>query len=120
MVPGGGGVMSIITPTKREGRKVFSHAEGGGVTKSFRVVLTQDLEFLAILKEGLEFSTLQRGGGHEQFYPVSKGGLQNASNQQLYYFVALPSLLVIDDQSLTTALLHEGAKWFQTCDFPIM
>ena len=43
--------------TKREekggGGKSFSHAKGGGVeTISFKVVLSQELKVLAILKEG--------------------------------------------------------------------
>ena len=35
-----------------EGGTSFSHAEGGGGTKSFGVVFTRKLEVLAILKGG--------------------------------------------------------------------
>ena len=37
---GGGGGHVKFTPTKRGVGKSFSHAEGGGDTKSFGVVLT--------------------------------------------------------------------------------
>ena len=41
----------IYTPTKKGGSgKSFRHAEGGGATTSFGVVLTRELEVLAILE----------------------------------------------------------------------
>ena len=58
-----GGSCQLSPLQKGRAERFLVMLKGGGVTKSFRVVLTQDLEFLAILKEGLEFSTLQRGGG---------------------------------------------------------
>ena len=49
----GGGGKSSFTPTKggRGGRKSCSYA-GGGVTNSFEVVLTQELEVLGMLIGG--------------------------------------------------------------------
>ena len=58
---GGGGA------TKRMGG-------GGGGTKGFEVVLTQELEVLAILKgRRKKFPPLKRGGGHKRICPVLKG-----------------------------------------------
>ena len=47
-------------------RKSFSHADGGegGVTKNVEVVLTQELEVLAIVM----------GGGQTKFLPMRGGG----------------------------------------------
>ena len=39
-------------PYKKGGRKTFSHAEGGGGTKRFEVVLIWEVEVLTILKGG--------------------------------------------------------------------
>ena len=47
-----------VYPYKKGGAKSCSHAEGGGGTKSFEVVSTQEFEVLAILKEGTKVSTL--------------------------------------------------------------
>ena len=46
------------------GRQSLGHAEGGGGTKGFEVVLTQELEVLAILVGG--------GGGRKMFPPFKK------------------------------------------------
>ena len=60
---------------------VFSHSEGE-VTNSFGLVLTWELEVLAILKGGAKsYYPLKGGGGHERFYPVLRvGGAQNVSD----------------------------------------
>ena len=78
-------------PYEKEGRKK-GHAEGG--TKCFRVVLTQDLEVLAILKAGVQktFHLLKRGGGGgggERFYIVLTG-VRKVSDPRFFYFVAPP------------------------------
>ena len=52
-------------PLKKERWNIFSHAEGGGGTKCFGILLTQALEVLAMLKVG--------GGGSQKF-PPNKGG----------------------------------------------
>ena len=48
------------------GSESFSHAEGSA--KGFGVVLTQELEVLAILKAGGG-----RGGGRKSFHPTGEG-----------------------------------------------
>ena len=67
--------MGSYTPKKRGGGS-FSHAEGGG-TKSYGVVLTRELEVLAIEMGGgrKEFPPFKRGGGgkRKKFYPVWRG-----------------------------------------------
>ena len=45
------------------GGGAVSHAEGGGSTTSFEVILTRELEFLAILKKAQTVSILSGGGG---------------------------------------------------------
>ena len=48
----GGGACEVL-PQVKGGGKSFSHGEGGGGgTKSFEVVLTQELEVLAIVMGG--------------------------------------------------------------------
>ena len=50
------------------GRKCFSYAEGGGGHNSFGIVLTRELEVLAIFKgEAQKGSTLLKGGGCTKF-----------------------------------------------------
>ena len=49
-------------PTKRWGTKGFRHAEGGGGTTTFEVVLTQ------------EFSVSHIDGGRVKFPPFNRGG----------------------------------------------
>ena len=64
-------------PTKR-GRKMFSRAEGGGgSTKSFEVVLTWELEVLAIVMGGggaKGYHPLKGGGGAQKVLPCLEGG----------------------------------------------
>ena len=55
--------MKFYTYKKRGGGKRFSHAEGGA-QKGFEVVLTRELEVLAIVM----------GGGRKRFPPFKKGG----------------------------------------------
>ena len=50
---------------------------GGGVTKSFGVVLMQEFKVFAIVMEGggaKSFHFLKGGGGRNKFYPVLRGG----------------------------------------------
>ena len=48
---GGGGASEVVTPTKiGRGVKVLAMLMGGGGTSSFEVVLTPELEVLAIVK----------------------------------------------------------------------
>ena len=54
------------------GGKCFSHAERGG-TVGVGVVLTRELEVLAILKWGVHEKFLPEGG-RKKFYPVLRGG----------------------------------------------
>ena len=66
-------------------RNSFSHAEGGATT-SFDVVITCELEVLAILKGG--------GGVCKKFYPVSvlRGlGAQKVSEPRFPHVVPPPS-----------------------------
>ena len=69
---GGGGATkwqgrgaSEVLPQQKDGaEKSFSHAEGGGgLTKGFGVVLTQQLDVLAILKGCAKSVHLLKGGG---------------------------------------------------------
>ena len=55
------------------GRKSCSHAEGG-VTQGFEVVLTQEIEVLAILMGCRKMFPSFKRGGHKKFYPVSRVG----------------------------------------------
>ena len=69
--------------------KSFSRAEReGGVTKSFKVVLTWELEVLAIVM----------GGGHKKFPPfkvrlVVRGGLQYPG--KIYSFLFSNNILIM-------------------------
>ena len=61
--------MKFYPYKKRGGGESFSHAEGGGVTKSFGVVLMQELNVFAIVMEGggaKSIHFLKRGGGGAQ------------------------------------------------------
>ena len=49
---GKGGASEVLPLQKRGGRKSFNHAEGGGGTTSFEVVLISELEVLAIVMGG--------------------------------------------------------------------
>ena len=78
-------------PYKNGGTNSFSHAEGGGGgTQSFEVVLTQELEVLAILME-------VGGGGHQKFPSFKRG--------------ARKIVVCLEGGG--------GRKKFWTCDFPI-
>ena len=55
------GASEVLPPTKR-GFGSFIHAEGGGGTNNFWVVLTRVLQVLTIL-EAQKVPTLSRGGG---------------------------------------------------------
>ena len=59
-------------------QKEGGHAEGGGGTNSFEVVLTRELEVSAILMGGgggtKSLHLLKGEGGGEKFYPVLRGG----------------------------------------------
>ena len=75
------GGRSEVLPLQKGGRKSFSHAGsgeggGGGVQNKFEIVLTRELEVLAILMWGWggakSFHPLK--GGREKFYPVLGGG----------------------------------------------
>ena len=46
--------MKFYPYDKGGGRKSLSHAEGGGGTKAFEVVLTRELEVLEILMAGAQ------------------------------------------------------------------
>ena len=74
---GGGGGTGSFTPMKRwwwgGGGGVFSHAEGE-VTNSFGLVLTWELDVLAILKGDAKSYYPLKGGGHDKFYPVLRVG----------------------------------------------
>ena len=68
-------------PYEKGGGGSFSHAEGGGI-KSFEVVLTRELEVLAIVLGGAKmFPPFKRGGGRKHFYPVLKGGRKKFQTQ---------------------------------------
>ena len=95
---------------KKGARKSVSHAEEvmgvwEGGTNSFEipVVLTQELEVIAILKGGggQNVSTLK---GRRKKITLSRGGwAQKVSNPQCSHFVA-PPLPLINDQSLRPVL----------------
>ena len=57
---------------------------GGGAQTGFEILLTQELEVLAIVM----------AGGRKKCYPVFRGGggAQNVSDPRFSYFVAPPSL----------------------------
>ena len=72
----------------------FSHAEGRWGAKSVGIVLTRELEFLAIRKMGgKHFHPLK--GKHKKLYPVFwgvGGGTQTGLEPRFSYFVAPPPL----------------------------
>ena len=85
--------------------------EGGGEmlkgrgTKSFEVVLTRELEVLAIVivgggGGGAKSFHPQKGGRRKKFYPVLRGGAQKVSDPRFSHVVAPPPLPIINDQSL--------------------
>ena len=76
--------MKFYTYEKGGGAEKVCYAEEGGGTTSLRVVLTLELEVLAILKEG------GGGGGRKRFYPVLRGGATKNVDPQFSYFVAAP------------------------------
>ena len=61
-VGGGGGRWSFTLNKRVAGGKYFSHAEGGD-TNSIEVVLTWELELLAILKGAQKLFNISNGGG---------------------------------------------------------
>ena len=77
---------SFFPYKKGGGRKKFSHAEVGG-TKSFKVVLTQELEVF----------TIGDGGGGGKFPPFKRGGRKSftlsVSNLRFSRFLAPPPSL---------------------------
>ena len=67
----------------------FSRVEGCVGTTSFEIVLTWELEVLAIVMGGAKsFQPLK--GVHNKFNPVLKGGAQKVSEQRFSHFVAPP------------------------------
>ena len=66
----------------------------GGGTTCFEVVLTRELEVLAILL----------GGGGEKFYPVLSGGGAKTFGPMIFSF-CMPRLPVINDRSLISLYL---------------
>ena len=77
---------------KRGDRKSFSIAEGGG-GHSFWVVLTQQLEVLAILIEGgggAETFHSLKGGGARKVLPCLDWGTQHVSAPRFFHFVDPP------------------------------
>ena len=67
-----GGGASEVYPNKKGVEKVLAllNGGGGGGTKCFEVVLTQELEALAILKEGANSFQPLKGCVCEKMYPV--------------------------------------------------
>ena len=74
------------------GRKSFSHAEGGwGAQTSFEVVLTWELEVLAILMEGTKsVHPLKKGGGGHKVLPCLEEGGQKVLDPRFFHFVVPP------------------------------
>ena len=105
-----GGRVSEVLPLQQKmggggrGRKGLSHAEA----TSFEVILTQELEVLAILKGVQKASSLykQGRGWRNSFTRLEGWGVQQISEPQFFSVLAPPPppfpLPVIDDQSLTT------------------
>ena len=96
---GGGreGACEVLPLRKRGvggGGKVSAMLKGGGGrgTKSFEVVLTRELEVLAIVMEAQIASI--------QFYPVGRGGGTKCLGPAIFPFSTPPPLPVINDQSL--------------------
>ena len=92
---GGGGACEL---QKGRGAIRFGHAEGGGGTTSFEVVLTRELEVLAIVIGGCKkfpFHPLKGGGGgRNKFYPVLRGGgggVQTVLDPRFFHVVNPPS-----------------------------
>ena len=76
------------------GRKSFSHAKGGGGgINSFEVVLTRELEVLAIAMGGggcKKFPPFKRGGGAQIVLPCLEEEAQKVSDPRFSHFVAPP------------------------------
>ena len=97
---GGGGQETFYLYKKGGGAETsLSHAEaggwGGGAHKVF-VVLTRELEVLAILEDGgVQIHPLKRHGGMcEKFNPVlGGGGVQKDSDPRFSHFVISPLLI---------------------------
>ena len=94
---GGGGVngrggASEVLPLPKGGSRnsSFSHAEAGG-TQGFEVVLTWELEVLAILMGGTTSFHPLKGGGRKRFYPVLRGGAQTSFGPTVFPFCSPPS-----------------------------
>ena len=85
-----GGKLSFTPKEKKKGGGgSFSHAEGGwGVTKSFGVVLTQEIEVLAILKVGGKkfspYKVVVKG------FNCLEGGVQKVSVPRFSHFLVPP------------------------------
>ena len=78
---------------KGGGGIVFSHSEGRSTT-SFEVVLTRELEVLAIVM-GVggghkTFPPFKRGGGHKKFYSILRWGGQTFLDSRFSHYVATP------------------------------
>ena len=90
-----GGGASFISTKREAGRKqvlTMLKLAGGGGTQSFRVVLTRELEVLAILEDGGANTPFKRHRGMcERFNPVLGGRVQKDSDPQFsHYFCNLP------------------------------
>ena len=68
----GGGTSEDLPLQKGGLEKVYAMLKG--CAKSFEVVLMQELEVIAILKEGTENVNPLKGGGRKRFYPVLRTG----------------------------------------------
>ena len=75
------------------GRTSFNHAKGGGGTKRFGVVLTQELKMLAILEGvgAIDVHPLKkkRGGGTKSF-TLSWGGGAKSLGPTIFPFAGPP------------------------------
>ena len=102
----GGGAKRSFTPSKKK-------RGGGGVldmlkvgTISFEVVLTRELEVLAIAMWGAKsFHPLK--GGTQKVLPCLEGGLQKVSDLRF----CSPPLPVINDRSLRCGFYSIGSMW---------
>ena len=79
----------------------------GGGTKCFEVVLTWELDVLAIVMGGggrrKRFFCCWGGGEQNVLLCLEEGaGTQNVSDPRFSHFVAPPPLPIIDDQSLSS------------------
>ena len=73
--------------------KRFSYAEGGGKgTKCIEVVLTQELDVLAILKGGTtSFRPIKRGGGAQRILQcLEEEGAPTKSRPKIFQFCSPP------------------------------